>query len=789
MWTSAVDTPRENSPSRWLLRLALIAFALALGWLDGLGRVDQLIYDRALSLVKRPVPKDVVLVAIDDQAIDELGRWPWHRALHAQLLDRLHGARAVGLDIVFSEPDARHPQDDQLLSEAIKRHGRVVLPIVLDEVHAPTRADLPLASLAQSAAGLGFINVDPDDDGILRRADWTTVDSHDQPWRRFALALLEVGGDSDRVERFLKRVPSDGKLLIPFAGPPGHFQTVSYLSVLRGEVPPEVFKDKYVVVGAWATGLGDTIPTPVSHDTNGMSGIEIIGNLLQSAHQNLVVWRAPPWMSALFSALPVLLLGMALPRLSPRQAFLCSLAFLGLVLISAIATLRFADIWIPPLAGLIGVAVSYPIWSWRSQEAALRYMTREMKRLRIEYPPVYEETAPPPVQRIGRSLDQHVQELDRTLTHVRNLRRFVADGLDGMPDATMVLDQNGRLQYRNHSAATYFAELGIRPPRIGQTVEPALVQAFEAPRAQEQIAQALRRGTHRTPAHEAVEGEIEGEFARHGGIEVRDRADHDLLMRCLPFRTARGAFAGTVVTISDISAVRRAERQREQMLQFISHDMRAPQNSILALVELHRQHHPATDAQGDVLGRIAHLANRTLGLVDSFVELTRAESMRIACERVDLAAVLHEVVDDFWAAAQSRRVLLQWQSCPTIAMTYGDGSLITRAVCNLLGNAIKYSPDGSTVALRLTAKGTMWHIDIEDAGPGISPQDQEMLFEPFFRSAAARESNSEGSGLGLAFVQTIAHRHNGRVAVKSELGKGSRFTLCLPIALEDEIDH
>lgn len=778
MWSSTAEVRSESARSRLVLRIALVALTMALGWLNGLGRIDQLIYDGAVTLVKRPVPDDVLIVAIDDQAIEALGRWPWPRSLHAQLLDRLQGARAVGMDLVFSEPDARGAEDDALLSDAIRRHGRVVLPIVLDTVDNPTRADLPLAPLAQSAAALGFINIDRDDDGVLRRTHWSPA-NNTLPWRKFALAMLEVGGEEEQAQKFIERLPPDGTLLIPYAGPPGHFRTVSYLNVLRGEIAPEEIKDKYIVVGAWATGLGEVFPTPVSHRSSGMSGVEVISNLLQSARHSLIVLPAPAWMTAFLSALPVLLLGLALPRLSPRQAMLCSIALLGLVLAGAVAVLQLADVWIPPLAALIGVAMSYPIWSWRSQEAALRYMTHEMQRLRIEYPPLSGVAMRPLTDRIGRSLDQHVEELDRTLTHVRNLRRFVADGLNGMPDATMVLDEQGRLQYGNQAAASYFLSLGIRPPRMGQAVEPALVQAFTSPSAQERVNNALRAGTLPPGSHENLPN------ASHSGIEVRDRADHDLHIRCLPFRNAKGDFAGMVLTISDVSAIRRTERQREQMLQFISHDMRAPQNSILALVELHRQRKPADDAQKDVLDRIAHLAHRTLRLVDNFVELTRAESMPISHARIDLAAILHDVMDDFWAAAQARGTTLQLQSCPTIALTHGDASLIARALANLVDNAIKYSPEASVVRLRLTAGAHTWDIDIEDAGVGLAPDDQAHIFKPFYRTPAAREAGSDGSGLGLAFVQTIAHRHGGNVTVQSHIGTGTRFTFSLPVASDE----
>jgi len=766
------DSRRTPPHSRLLLTLALAALAALLGSFNGLGRIDEIIYDRAMSLAGRPAPPDVLIVAIDDPSLAVLGRWPWPRTLHAALLDRLQGARAVGLDIMFPEADQYDAQDDRILADAIRRHGHVVLPVVLDNLERPTRVDLPLAPLAQAAAGLGYINITLDDDGVARRTIWTQ-DVNGVPWNHFALAMLQAGGQGTQARDFLQRVPGRASL-IPYAGPPGHFRVVPYLSVLRGDLAPSAIKNKYVLVGAWATGMGDIFPAPVSHHASGISGVEIMSNLLQSAREGRVVQTAPAWQTALASAIPVLLLCLALPRLSPRQAVLCSAALLAAMLAAAFAALYWTDIWVPPTAGLLGVAVCYPLWSWRSQEAALRYMDGEMARLRKEYPPVMDE-AGPQAGRVSRSLDQHIDELDHALTRVRNLRRFLLDGLDGMPDATLVIDQAGKLQYRNRPAVTYFLNLSIRPPRIGHALAPALEQAFNEPSTRQQVHQALRV----PDSGDALQG-----TAARVSIEVRDRAGQDLLLRCAVVHTAQGAHAGRVVTLSDITTIRQAERQREETLRFISHDMRAPQNSILALVALN-QPGDTDGPPNEALSRIAHLANRTLRLVDDFIQLTRAESMHIAHARLDLADLLREAADEFWAAAQAHRITLEVRA-PAAALAYGDQALIMRAICNLLDNAIKYSPDGSRIHLRVQAAAEFWNVEIEDAGPGIALEDQARLFQPFFRTGEAHRSSTGGAGLGLAFVRTVALRHGGQIAVHSQRGAGTRFTLSLPKALDDD---
>jgi len=773
----------ETRKAHLFLLSILVTFAGVLGWINGLGRADQLIYDRALTLLERPASKDVLIITIDDEAIDSLGRWPWPRSLHAKLLERLQDAKAVGLNIVFSETDADRADEDQLLANAIRQHGRVVLPIVLNSTKDASRAILPIASLAEAAKDLGYINIDVDDDGVLRRTTWK-AGTDALPWHHFALSMLNVGGDATKVDDFLKHIPTGSDTLIPYAGKPGHFRKVSYLSVLRGEVPAHAIKDKYVLIGTWATGLGNVFPSPVSHHVSGISGVEVVANMLHAAKQNIIFTTAAPWQTALTSALAVLLLCLTLPKLSPRQAIFFSLFLIALLLASTVLLLHVSGLWIPPGAAIIGIIVSYPLWSWRSQEAALRYMSRELKQLRVEYPPLLDIGMLPDNHRTARSLDQQIADLNYTLAYARQLRRFVAEGLDGIPDVTMVIDTSGRVRYRNRAAIAYFLHLGIRPPRVGEEFLPALDQAIPLPNSRNAIHSALdvdsqeliiRSNTNRASS-----------TARPLTIDVRDRAEQDLLIRISHTRTATGTYAGTVLNISDVSAIRRAERQREKMMQFISHDMRSPQNSILALIELNRQKAHDESSVDMALTRIEHFANQTLDLVDDFIQLTRAESMHIAHERVDLVAIVHELADDFWAITQPCGVTLYVESSTPIALSCGDSPLIRRAISNLIENAIKYSPENTTIHIRIAAKNNTWCIEVEDHGYGISVEEQQHLFEPFFRTKSVRSSNTTGSGLGLAFVYTVAQRHGGNVNVYSELGIGSRFTFCLPFIAEDD---
>ena len=203
MADAAHPQDRSSRSGLWLAA-ALIALAALLGALNGLGRVDQILYDRAVVMTPRPASPDILIVAIDDATIDALGRWPWRRAIHAALLDRLQGARAVGLDVIFAEPDTINPNDDAILADSLRRNGRAVLPVVLDRLDHPGSMSLPIPALAQAAAGLGFINARIDADGVVRESVLRV--HYDGDWWRH---LADAAAHRRRIRR--RRPPAQAR--------------------------------------------------------------------------------------------------------------------------------------------------------------------------------------------------------------------------------------------------------------------------------------------------------------------------------------------------------------------------------------------------------------------------------------------------------------------------------------------------------------------------------------------------------------------------------------------------
>ncbi|HEH8674425.1 TPA: CHASE2 domain-containing protein [Pseudomonas aeruginosa] len=743
----------------WLLvSLLLLPLTAVLSLSSGLP-LNNLLYDRLRNLAPLAVDPRILVVAIDDRSLESLGRWPWPHSVHAELLDRLAaaGARSVLLDVIFSEPSS-NPDSDRQLARSLCRAGNVLLPLLRESVPRygePPREIPPTAPLAGCAAGIGHINVEADSDGTVRSV-YLREGPLGQPrpllaWQAFADAgAMPMPGLDDM--RNLPGWQRDHAIRIPFIGADAGFPSVPYVSVLRGEVPDSLLRDRLVLVGATAPGLGDRYVTPLSASLGTTPGVEIQANILNGLLQQRTAVDLQPWLAALLSAAGVaLLLGLMLFR--SRHALLLTLACAALALGLSWALL-LNGWWWSPLASLVGLLLAYLIWSWRRLNAVLAYFGWELARLDRE-PKVLPERASPP--RAGNDpLQNRIAALEQAVSRTRDSRRFMADGLEGLPVATLICDPQGQILLANRKARDLFGgelrgdELRQRLAELGH---PSLAGGAR-------------------PTLETLEA-----------IEFRDHRERDLrldLARLLPVESETAI--GWLVSLIDLSAERDAERQRATLLRFLSHDLRAPHSAILALLDVR----PAEDEAGQqVYRQIEQQVRRALGLTDAFVQLAKAESDAYRFEACMFTMLAMDAADQLWPLAQQKDIDLRrdWDD-EQEPMVWADPGLLTRALFNLLENAVKYSPAGTVVSLSIRLEGDWLSCRIVDQGKGIAAAELPRLFSQYQRFASAE--GSAGLGLGLAMVKTVIDRHGGRIGCQSQVGQGTTFEIRLPLLKGEE---
>ena len=372
--------------------LALLALVQGLGWAGATAGLDRLVHDAWVRLDARAPPADVIIAAIDEDSLEELGRWPWSRDLQSVVLRELArlGARAVIVDVVHAEPSDALGADARLAA-ALDSLPVAVLPVRLAAGRGRWARDaLPTPEIARAADALGHVALPIDADGIVRRAH-LRAGVERAHWSSLALAAHEALGSDladdppgrrlDAPDGSPYRHVRDLEVMIPFYGPAGTFGRVSVAALARGAVTPEAVAGRTVVFGLTADGLGDSVPVPVSALDRPMPGVEVHATLHAALADGSLVVAAPERSGLAVAAvlLPPLLLGYS----RARPGFGLGLALGGaLVPIAASAALYgVADLWYPPVGASVAALASWLLWSRHRLSFVNRFLERERAAL------------------------------------------------------------------------------------------------------------------------------------------------------------------------------------------------------------------------------------------------------------------------------------------------------------------------------------------------------------------------------------------------------------------------
>ena len=249
-------------------------------------------------------------------------------------------------------------------------------------------------------------------------------------------------------------------------------------------------------------------------------------------------------------------------------------------------------------------------------------------------------------------------------------------------------------------------------------------------------------------------------------------------------RTIEGAHERLgLVVLRDVSELRRLERVRREFVANVSHELRTPLTSIRALVEtLEAGAIDDPEVAAGFLGRVLVEVDRLNGLVEDLLELARLEAGRapLQLERVDLGEVVRQGADRLRPQTERAQLALAVEVANDLPKLEIDAKKVEQVLLNLVHNAIKFTPPGGHITLRVLRRGQDVVVQVQDTGVGIPEDEQGRLFERFYKSDKARRS--EGTGLGLAIAKHIVQLHGGEIGVESVVGQGSTFWFTLPIS-------
>lgn len=236
-----------------------------------------------------------------------------------------------------------------------------------------------------------------------------------------------------------------------------------------------------------------------------------------------------------------------------------------------------------------------------------------------------------------------------------------------------------------------------------------------------------------------------------------------------------------LVLADDRTEIARAQAVRSDFVANVSHELKTPVGAVSLMSE-------AIEASADDPEAVAHFtkklqkeAKRLSALVQDIIELSRLQSTDVVrqSQLVDINNLVAESVDRNRLTAEDKSIQLQVGGSATRPV-YGDRELLGTAVRNLIENAIRYSPENTKVGIGITQRDDAIKISIKDQGPGIPDDEQDRIFERFYRVDPARSRQTGGTGLGLSIVKHVVAQHSGEITLWSVPGEGSTFTLSIP---------
>ncbi len=265
---------------------------------------------------------------------------------------------------------------------------------------------------------------------------------------------------------------------------------------------------------------------------------------------------------------------------------------------------------------------------------------------------------------------------------------------------------------------------------------------------------------------------------QHGAVIGYLSTAEDITERVRAQRTIEAALQTERRAVAHLTEI---DRTKDAFVSSVSHELRTPITNIVGYLELllDGAYGETTVPQNAALSRIDSNSHRLLELIDNLLTLSSLESLdvQMAKQPVDLREVIFRSSEKVNPDASERGHHLDVDVPSDPVVVLGDEEHLERMVSNLATNAVKFTPDGGRITLRVRAEGPTYAIDVQDTGVGIPEEERSLLFNRFYRTTHAQSEAINGSGLGLSIARSIAQLHGARISARSTPGQGSTFTV------------
>ena len=778
---------------------------LLLSWTTYFAQLNSTAFDFTLRLAGPVQPASpTLIVAIDAESLERIGAWPWSRDKLAHLIETIEtgGPKVIAVDLLLD--DRTTEEGDNALALAIANTSSIVLAAHLDSQNGVERWRHPGDRFAQRHVQLGHVHADPDFDGIMRRI-FTVKLGAGRAIRAFSVealraAGLEEKGDIDTGSGVVSIIRPQ-VVNIRFAGDNNTFPQIPAWQVLDGSIQSDEFKDRIVLIGSTAEGLGDQWFTPFAETGRKMSGGEIHANAIATLYTGRSIREVSDMILLLALFATIMLLWRLDSRFEGRPVYSAAILagpVVGIIFLSWMM-MKYFNVWLPFPPFLAAVVAVVPALEVGKIIRVNRDLDGKIERLSLSQPgphpgfghPLPEGEGarrkiladlPDTMDREGwlEALGEYEKEslsrgsarerlfemrkhnarwkLDAVDFFNEELMRFLSFNnaiLSSIQDVIIVSDAAGRVVYQNPAAARL----------QGYSEQPPFAPDYFA---------SLLDGKS-----------LAAEFA--GVIANGDSAT----LEFVPARNGRSFYnltitpisrSGVVLSMHDATAQFELNQAKNDMVSLVSHELRTPLTSIRGYSDMLKKYGLVKNKGKEFLGTIIEESDRLNQLIQSFLDIAYIESGRqqVSKSEFEIGPVLKDLLSAAGPVASQKRIRLETDAGDGTTPIKADRLLLHQALTNLVTNAIKYSGPGTTVSIGVANGDGRIRFRVADQGFGIPADEQAKIFEKFYRRGNKETRDQSGFGLGLAFVKEVAARHGGDVVVESEVGKGSVFTLWMP---------
>ena len=379
-----------------------------------------------------------------------------------------------------------------------------------------------------------------------------------------------------------------------------------------------------------------------------------------------------------------------------------------------------------------------------------RRITEPLNRLDLEHPlenDTYEELAP-----LLRRMEHQRRQIDRQMDELRRRSEEFEQITGSMNEGLVLLDEAGVILSINPAAR-----------RLLDAAENCVGQDLLTVDRDVTLSDALRQAAEQ--GHSEFRGQRNGREYQFDVTRIQ----------------SEGRTAGTVLLVFDVTERAFAERNRREFTANVSHELKTPLQGIIGSAELLENGLVKQEDVPRFIGHIRSEAQRLVTLIGDIIRLSQLdEGEPMPAETVELLVLAREAAESLQSAAAARNVTVTVEGEP-VELT-GVRRLLYEIVFNLCDNAIKYNTDGGRVQVTVTKENETAAVTVRDTGIGIPPDQQDRVFERFYRVDKSHSKASGGTGLGLSIVKHAVQYHHGAIHLQSEVGKGTEIRVTFPVA-------